>query len=325
MCVCTAVLLSALAMAVVPSSASATSPVLEFVPSDGSFPIHFEAEGGEVTAAMTGFDTVVHCTGSEGEGEITGPRSTISNYFFTGCKTQGGSAGGAKCKTENANEEEITSGSIEADLVFINQATHEVGMVLNPHGGVYLEFECGGESVKAIGSFLSPVGPINKVSSSFTATLSRLSDEQTPTEYETMSGEKLQAIPTGEREGHPAANTGVELSFTVLTSASLEIKAVNTAEVEAKRRTEEEAAAKKKRQEEEAAAKKRQEEEAAKKRQEEEAAAKKRAEQRAKALKHCRRAKSKHKRIQCEKRVKKKYGAPGSPVNTARRAGRRSQ
>jgi hypothetical protein len=309
MCICAAVLLSTLAPAAVPSSASATSPVLEFIPSGGSFPINFEAEGGEVTAAMTGFDTVVHCDGSEGEGEITGPRSTISNYFLTGCQTQGGSAGGAKCKSEGANAEEIKSGSIEADLVFIDQAKHEVGVVLNPHGGVYLEFECGGESVKAIGSFLSPVGPINKVSSSFTATLSRLGTQQTPTEYETVSGEKLQAIPTGEREGHPAANTGVELGFSILTDVPLEIKAVNTAEVEAKRHAEEEAAAKKRREEE---AKKHQEEEAVKKRQEEEAA-RKRAQHRAKALKHCRKAKSKHKRVQCEKRVKRKYNAPGAP------------
>jgi hypothetical protein len=288
--------IATLALAVIPAQAKAASPVLEFAPVS-AFPIPFEAEGGEVTAAMTGFETVVHCDDSEGEGEITGPRSTVSNYFFTGCETQGGSAGGAECKSEGASAGEITSESVEADLVFINQATHQVGMVLNPHGGVYLEFKCGGELVKAIGSFLSPVDPINKLSSSFTAILSRVGTQQTPTEYETVTGERHQAIPTGEREGTPAASTGVALGFTIKPSVSLEIRAISAAEIEAKQREEE-------------AAKKRQEEEAAKKLREERAAAKQRlAQHRAKALRHCRRAKSKHKRIRCEKRVKKKYRA----------------
>jgi hypothetical protein len=47
----------------------------------------------------------------------------------------------------------ITAGAIEADLVYIDQAKHEVGMLLNPGGGLYMTFECGGESVEAIGRF----------------------------------------------------------------------------------------------------------------------------------------------------------------------------
>ena len=131
--------------------------------------------------------------------------------------------------------------------------------------------------------------------------------------------------------------TGVELSFAIDSSFPGEIKAINLAELEAKRLEEEAAtaAAAKKRSEEEAAtaaaAKKRLEEEAAtaaaiKKRLEEEAAsaaaAKKRSEEEAKAkskpltrgqllaksLKQCKKAKSKHKRMQCERLAKKKYG-----------------
>jgi hypothetical protein len=334
-----------------PAAASAVSPVLEFMPSGKGFPVSFTAAGGVVTAEMANFDTVVECTGSDGEGEITGPRSTVSHYVLTGCETQGGSDGGEMCKSEGANPKEIVSGSIEAELVYIDQAKHEVGVLLDPHGGVYLNFECGGESVEAVGPFLSPVGPIDKEATSFTATLSRLGDMQTPDEYEGVNGEKLQAIPTGKRGNNPFAATAVELGFAIDPSVSLQIKAINTEEIEAKqkeeevaavaagkKRQEEEAAgvaAGKKRQEEEAAGvaagKKRQEEEAAgaaagKKRQEEEAAAaaaaKKRQEEQktkskpltraqmlGKALMQCKGDSSKHKRVQCEKLAKEKYGS----------------
>ncbi len=348
---CVVVLIAAVVLLVVPAIASATSPVLEFVPSGKGFPISFTADGGEVTAEMTGFDTVVHCTGSHGGGEITGSRSTVSNYVFTGCETQGGTDGGEQCKTENANPEEITTGTIEAELVYIDQAMHEVGMLLNPHGGTYITFECGGVSAEGRGSFLSPVGPINNEASSFTATLSRLDAMQTPDEYENANGEKRQAIPMGKRGAHGEwVTTGVELSFAVHPSVPLEIEAITAEEIEAKQHEEETATAAtaNKRQQEEtaaaAAAKKRQEEEAAtataaKRRQEEEAAAAAAAKQRqeveaaataaatkrlaeakpsltrgellAKALKQCKKAGAKHKRMQCEKLAKNKYGGQG--------------
>jgi hypothetical protein len=279
MCACVAVSIAALAAVLVPAHARAVSPVLEFA--TPAFPVAFTADGGEVTAALNGFDTVVHCSGSHGGGEITGPRSTVSSYIFTGCETQTGSEGGHKCKTEGANPEEIKSGTIEADLVYIDQAKHEVGMVLNPHGGVYLEFECEGEAVKATGPFLSPVGPINKEATSFTATLSRSGATQTPSEYEGPNGEKLQAIPMGERGVHPAATTGVELGFAIHTSSALQIKAVSTEEIEAKQRKEK------------AEAK----------------ARRLRAQRLSKALRQCHKVKSKHRRTRCVNRAKRRYGA----------------
>jgi hypothetical protein len=297
---CIVALIAASALALAPASANAASPVLEFVSPGNGFPVSFTAEGGPVIAELNGFATVVHCTGSQGNGEITGPRSTLSNYVFTGCTAQSGADSGHKCKSLGASEEEITAPMIEADLVFIDQAKHEVGMLLNPTGGVYMNFECGGELVEASGPFLSPVGPINQEAMSFTASLSHVGAVQTPSEYEGPNGEKLQAIPMGKRGINPSATTGVGLSFTILPSVPLEIRAVSAAEVEAKQRAEEAAA--KKRQEEEAAA-------AARKRQEEQRAESKRlAQLRSKALTQCRRkAHSKHRRMRCERRVKKKY------------------
>ncbi len=306
-CVCAA----ALAVALAPAAAQADSPVLEIVAPGAAFPVGFTAGGGEVTAAMTGFDTVVHCAGSAGEGAITGPRAALASYAFSGCTTVGGSAGGARCKSAGANLEEIRTGPIEAELVFISQTRHEVGMLLNPHGGVYMDFECGGESVKAIGSFLSPVGPLNQLATSFTAILTRSGALQIPDEYENAFGDTLKAVSTGEREGQPAASTGVELAFTIHPAVPLEVRAVSAAEVEA-RRHDEEAAAARKRQQEEATARKHQEEEAARKRLEEEQAKPApptRAQKLAKALKRCRALDSRRKRTRCVHRARRRYGA----------------
>jgi hypothetical protein len=300
-------LMAVLAAAVAPAQAKAASSVLEFVSPVSAFPIPFTADGGEVTAVLAGFDTEVRCSDAEGEGEILGPRSTLSNYVFTGCEAQSGSNMGHECKSEGASAEEIKAEGIEADLVFIDQAKHEVGMLLNPGGGVYMNFECGGESVDASGPFLAPVGPINKEATSFTATLSQSNAQQTPDEYENALGEKRKAIPMGKRGANPLATTGVELAFEVHTSVSLEIKAVTAAEIEARRHEDEAAAA--------AAAKKRHDEEAAaaaaaKKREEEEAKLEqlRRAQLLSKGLAQCRKAPSKHKRVRCERRVKQKYG-----------------
>jgi len=338
MYVCAVASIAALALTIAPAGASAASPVLEFSSPGNSFPIPFEAEGGAVSARMGEYDTVVECDGSEGEGEITGPHSTLSIYFFTGCATVGGSKGGQKCTTPGAEEEEIWSEEIEAELVYIDQTKHEVAMLLNPQEGVYMEFECGGEPVKASGSFLSPVDPVNKLAPSFTAILRRSGNGQIPNEYEDLNGVKHDAIPKAEVGVEPLDNTGVELDFTIYPEVPLEIRSVNTAEVEAKQRQEEAAAKKrqedeaaaKKHQEEEAAAKKRQEDEAAtKKRQEAEAAEKKRQEEAAallagkqleeakakakrqltKALTQCNKVEAKGKRVQCKKRARNKYSA----------------
>lgn len=308
--VCAVASIAALALALAPACASAASPVLEFVSPGSSFPIPFKADGGAVSARLAEFDPIVNCSGSEGEGEITGPRSTVSSYVFTGCVAQGGAENGNECKSAGANAEEIKSEEIEAELVYVDQAKHEVAMLLNPQEGVYMDFECGGETVKASGSFLSPVDPVNKVATSFTAILRRNGASQLPSEYEGPNGEKLPAIPMGQKGSDPPDMTGVELTFTIEPSVPLEIKSVNKAEIEAKEREE---AAAKKRLEDEAAAKKRQEDEAAAlaaKKHREEVAAKARKRHLSKALKNCRKIKPGQKRGRCVKRAKKKYGAP---------------
>jgi hypothetical protein len=324
-------LVAALVLAVGAGSASAAAPTLEFQPGPlVSFPIEFETESGAVTAVLSNFNHEVHCEGSEGFGEITGPRSAVGEYFFFGCEaTTSGSP--VPCQSEGGEPGEIETPVIDADLVFINQGRHEVGMLLAPGGETYMSFECAGDEVEAIGPFLSPVGPLNTESTVFTASLSRVGAIQAPAEYEGPSGEGLPAVPKAIRVGEFEGTTGVELSMGIFTEAPLTVRAITVGDEEAKKRDEEakkrdeEAAEKKKHDDEEAAktaaAKKKQEEEAAaKKRAEEEAAAKKKKieaeqakakKQRTKALKQCRKnSPAKAKRVSCEKRAKKKYAVP---------------
>ncbi len=255
----------ALTALLAPAGASAASPVLEFVTPGGSSPVSFTTEGGPVIAELAGFTKVVHCTGSTGDGEITGLRSTVSKYEFTGCVAQTGSTVEAECKSEGANPEEIRTGQIAAELVYLDQAKHEVGILLNPGGGIYMSFKCGGQLTEARGPFLSSITPLNEAASSFTATLTESNAMQTPDEYESAAGEKLKATPEGNREGTGWVTTGVATAITVHPSVPIEIRAITAAEVEAKqheaeaRQRDEEAkaaaAAAAKKQQEEAAAK----------------------------------------------------------------------
>jgi len=223
-----------MALLLMPGGAGAASPVLEFVVPGHSLPVGFTTESGVVSAEMAGFAPLVHCTASHGEGKITGPRTTVSEYWLTGC-----TAGGQKCKSEGAKEEEeIKTRTIDAELVYIDQARREVGMLLNPGGGTYIAFECGGIPAEGQGPFLAPVGPIDQEATSFTATLNQLDSVQTPDEYEDEKGERLQAIPMGSKETNPFVPTGAEAAFTVHPSVPGEIKAISTQEIEAEQHEE---------------------------------------------------------------------------------------
>jgi hypothetical protein len=221
----------------VPAGASAAdSPVLEFVAPGHSLPVSFTTDGGEVIAEGFNGDVMI-CAHSSGQGEITGPRRAIAKYEFTGCKI-----GTQKCKSEGAVVEEIKTGPIEAELVYINQKNREVAVLLNPHGGTYMSFECAGIPARGEGLFLAPGDPLNTETTSFTTTLSKSSKSegvQTPDEYEGAGGEKLKAIPLGEKSNDLMLEpTGVESTITVTTAEPVEVRAITAEEVETKQREE---------------------------------------------------------------------------------------
>ncbi|HEU0251192.1 MAG TPA: hypothetical protein VFR48_10755 [Solirubrobacteraceae bacterium] len=238
--VAVALLVATVSALLLASGASASAPVLEFVAPGHAFPVTFTTESGAVTAELAGFESVVECAASTGEGKITGPHSTLSQYTFTGCKAEG--TLNANCNSTGANTGEIVSEEIEAEPVYIDQAREEVGMLLDPEGNIYMKFECGGEQVEARGPFLAPASPVNKATTSFTATLSESLGVQLPNEYETSSGEKRLALPTGKRGTHEPASTGVEAAFTIHTAVPIEVRAITTGQMEAKQREEAEKA-----------------------------------------------------------------------------------
>jgi hypothetical protein len=205
-------------------------------------------------------------------------------------------------------------------------------MLLNPGGGTYMAFKCGGESAEGRGPFLAPVAPLNTEATSFTASLSAVSAMQSPDEYEAPDGEQRLAIPEGRHGTNEWVTTGVGLTMTVLPSVPGIVKAITAAEVEAAQHEEE---ARQKQHEDEAAARaasaKRQQEEASAaikhlegevaalhKRLAEEAAAKKKLEEAkpkptraqllAKALHACKKH-PKRRRASCEASARRKYGA----------------
>ena len=229
-------LIAAVAALAAPAGASAVSPVLEFVAPGHSLPVSFTTAGGEVKAE--GFSgAVMTCAHSSGQGEITGPRRAIAKYEFTGCKT-----GVHECESEGAGVEEIKTGLIEAELVYIDQKNREVAILLNPHGGTYMRFKCEGIPARGEGPFLAPGGPLNTETTSFTTTLSKSSAPegvQTPDEYEGAGGEKLKAIPLGEKNNSLILEpTGVESTITVTTAEPVEVRAITAEEVEAKQHEE---------------------------------------------------------------------------------------
>jgi hypothetical protein len=238
-CAVAVALVVAATLLVVPAGASAASPVLEFVAPGHSLPVSFTTGGGEVTAE--GFSgAVMTCAHSSGQGEITGPRRAIAKYEFTECKTA--SPGSQKCKSEGAGAEEIKTSMIEAELVYISQKNREVAVLLNPRGGTYMKFECGVTPARGEGPFLAPGAPLNTETTSFTTKLSKSSMSegvQTPDEYEGAGGEKLKAIPLGEKNNNLLLEpTGVESTITVTTAEPVEVRAITAEEVEAKQREE---------------------------------------------------------------------------------------
>ena len=174
----------------------------------------------------------MECAGSSGEGKITGAHKAEAEFVFTECHTKGG----AKCTSGGAaGEKEIKTGEIGAELVYIAQAKHEVAVLLNPAGHTYMEFKCGGIPARGEGSFLAPGGPLNTETTSFTTTLSKSSASegvQTPDEYEGVWGEKLKAIPLGEKNKNEKLEpTGVESTIAVTTAEPIEVRAISAADV----------------------------------------------------------------------------------------------
>ena len=139
-----------------------------------------------------GFPDRVECTSENAEGELSGTKeATNVHVVFHGCKYNNR----VTCQNTQAVEGEIKVNPLAGELGYLSKANKEVGVVLHPIAadGVFAEFECGhgflyfqvgGSPSKWTNRFgtttlepfwsgsghgvISPVTPVDKMSSTFT-------------------------------------------------------------------------------------------------------------------------------------------------------------
>ncbi len=141
--------------------------------------------GGEVQEAEPGGHLNVECEAESNSGEQVGKDKVANvNVTFTGCKLFGSSP----CTSEGAAEGEVRTNTLKGELGYINKATHEVGLKLEPatkHGN-FAKFIClTVETVVGVGDkkegayylpetkggndqIISPITPVDTMTSTFT-------------------------------------------------------------------------------------------------------------------------------------------------------------
>jgi uncharacterized membrane protein YtjA (UPF0391 family) len=128
----------------------------------------------------------VECTDDLDIGEITGERSVRTVVKFTGCKGPLAS----HCQTAAAKEGEIITKTLAGKLVYIDEATKEVGIALAPASGTeFVSFECVGlfgikATLKVRGSVIGALTPTNTKTSTFALAFKQTKGVQEPTTYE---------------------------------------------------------------------------------------------------------------------------------------------
>jgi len=133
--------------------------------------------------------TKVTCTGLGAIGEYTGLTTVkTSKTDFTGCES-----GGIKCNTSGAGTGVIKVKNLEGELGVITKGTpstkDKIGNVLWPEGGTatsgteFVEFACGGLTVKVKNSVISPVTS-NAMKLTATVKFTAAKGVQKPTKFE---------------------------------------------------------------------------------------------------------------------------------------------
>jgi hypothetical protein len=122
------------------------------------------------------------CTGATGEGEITGPKTTIGSYVFTGCETSK-----IPCNTAGAPLGTLIGNTLEGLLGLEAEGSepslNKVANGLFPaeSGSLLVQFECSGLKVVAKGSVLNPTsenGMLSTVTVKWTATKAKQKPEK---------------------------------------------------------------------------------------------------------------------------------------------------
>jgi hypothetical protein len=143
------------------------------------------------------------CEVSKGEGKITGKKTATATLTLNKCSAPLG----ATCQSTGASIEEIKTGTLPVELVYTSKANHEAGLIFNyeatkknpltTFASWYCESLLGGKTtgLGVRGSIIAPVTPVNTKTGSYTTKFEATKEVQSPTTYETETGEKLTAFP----------------------------------------------------------------------------------------------------------------------------------
>jgi hypothetical protein len=196
-------------------------------------------EGEETSAEVheyNGTKIKVECTSEHAVGEASGTNDVKNvKVTFNGCIA----LGQVPC-SNTANAEEIVTSTLKGELGFINKANNEVGVLLEPavKKGLFANFACsflgtdvgvpqskqGPPFYEKTGNdqIISPVTPVNEMSSSFTQVYSvNEHDENVPNKFE---GKKLSLLEDA------IYNAEKPQDRTIYSPAGEEITNVNTPE-----------------------------------------------------------------------------------------------
>jgi hypothetical protein len=192
------------------ASASASAPPRFVVAKGGSYPITAEGSAPSAFAVISQETGEAHsCHGVDSQITIPAPGSTASYAIeLQNCKLVSGLA----CATEGSAGERLSG---TATLVYINKATKLVGLLvtLTP-----TEILCGTIKEKVKGSFLAPITPINKETTSLGLSF-------------TGNGAGKPTYTTYENEKGEASKAKLEVNYQ---AAALETEALTLSTTEAK-------------------------------------------------------------------------------------------
>jgi hypothetical protein len=205
------------------TSASASAALPEFHHAK-EIALGYTLNGGEVKF-KTNSGLSYGCASSKGEGSVTGAKTATAKLTFKGCR-----AGFTPCQSEGAAAEEIKTGSLPVELVYISKEKHEAGLVFNykpPLPFTFAKWACNGTSQGIRNSIIAALTPVNTNTFSHTVTFAETNKAgiQNPTQYEDEEGKlitawaEMQIVSTNWLQG------ALVNQLTLTTPEPLEVKA----------------------------------------------------------------------------------------------------
>jgi hypothetical protein len=182
----------------------------------------FTATAGKLKLETVG-KAVINCVAATGAGEYTGTKTATASLKLTGCQRADTKA---SCQSAGAAAGEIVTSQLEGELGFIEdeyegeQLNVSVGLDLKRQPSL-LTAECGGSPVSVSGSVIAPIGPVDKMASSFTLKFKATGGKQIPEAFEEKPNDTL----VSTIGGGPPEQTGLTGTGKLTNGEKLEIRA----------------------------------------------------------------------------------------------------